>query len=244
MEENPSGAPCFPAGAADSKHKVVVILGATGAGKSRLAIDLAQHFPAEILNADSMQVYAGLDILTNKVPLAERKGVPHHLLGTINSNTSFTSKDFRDMAIPIIDSIISRKHLPIIVGGTNYYVQALVSSYLVDDVMEDGDEDLKTSQGQFSVCSNAGSANDLHKRCNDEVRNASNPFDQLKEIDPVAANRLHPNDGRKINRYLDIFKMTGILPSKLFLGEKSKGRSGVELILSDMTAAFCGWMPH
>lgn len=112
--------------------------------------------------------------------------------------------------------------MPVIVGGTNYYVQALVSSYLVDDVMEDGDEDLKTNQGKFSVSSNAGSANDLHKKCDDEVRNESNPFDQLKEIDPVAANRLHPNDGRKINRYLDIFKMTGILPSKLFLGEKSK----------------------
>ncbi|KAH9315288.1 hypothetical protein KI387_023915, partial [Taxus chinensis] len=179
------------------KEKVLVILGATGSGKSRLAIDLAHHFPAEILNADSMQVYQGLDVLTNKVPFHERKGVPHHLLGTINSNKEFTSKDFRDMAIPIIDSIISRNCLPIIVGGTNYYIQALVSSYLVDDVMEVGDEDLKRSKIPFNVCSFAGRGGNQNKRCTGIVCNESNPFDRLKEIDPVAANRLHPNDVRR-----------------------------------------------
>ncbi|GMP88591.1 hypothetical protein CsSME_00040519 [Camellia sinensis var. sinensis] len=84
------------------KHpKVVVIMGATGSGKSRLAIDLALHFPLEIINADSMQVYQGLDVLTNKVPLQDQKGVPHHLLGTISPNVEFTAKDFRDSVIPV-----------------------------------------------------------------------------------------------------------------------------------------------
>ncbi|XP_010260619.1 PREDICTED: tRNA dimethylallyltransferase 2 isoform X2 [Nelumbo nucifera] len=105
------------------KPKLVIVMGPTGSGKSRLSIDLASHFPIEIINADSMQVYEGLDVLTNKVSLHERKGVPHHLLGTISPNAEFTSKDFRDSAIPTIDGILSRNCLPVIVGGTNYYIQ-------------------------------------------------------------------------------------------------------------------------
>ncbi|CAH1441714.1 unnamed protein product [Lactuca virosa] len=114
----------------NSKPKVVVIMGATGSGKSRLAIDLASQFPIEIINADSMQVYEGLDVLTNKVPIHDQKGVPHHLLGTISPMVEFTAKDFRDSAISLINAITSRNHLPVIVGGTNYYIQALVSRFL------------------------------------------------------------------------------------------------------------------
>ncbi|KAL0460086.1 UNVERIFIED_CONTAM: tRNA dimethylallyltransferase 2 [Sesamum latifolium] len=121
----------------NSKPKIVVIMGATGSGKSKLAIDLASHFPIEIINADSMQVYRGLDVLTNKVPDHEQKGVPHHLLGTVSPNVEFTAKDFRDAAIPLIDEIWSRNCLPVIVGGTNYYIQALVSRFLLDDHAED-----------------------------------------------------------------------------------------------------------
>lgn len=177
------------------KHKVVVIMGATGSGKSRLAIDLAQHFHAEILNADCMQVYEGLDIVTNKVPVEERKGVIHHLLGTVSSKVNFTSSDFRDTAIPIIDSIISRKHLPIIVGGSNSYIQALVS--MVDDAMKNGDDDLKTSERPFVICSNAGSVNDLHKRCDNDVQNTSNQFDQVEDIDLITTNGIRPIDFSK-----------------------------------------------
>ncbi|ONI01083.1 hypothetical protein PRUPE_6G120800 [Prunus persica] len=85
----------------EEKPKVVVIMGPTGSGKSKLAIDLASYFPIEVINADSMQVYNGLDVLTNKVPLHEQKGVPHHLLGTVSPNVEFTAKDFRDFSIPI-----------------------------------------------------------------------------------------------------------------------------------------------
>uniref|UniRef100_A0A2P2K5Z1 Uncharacterized protein n=1 Tax=Rhizophora mucronata TaxID=61149 RepID=A0A2P2K5Z1_RHIMU len=107
----------------EAKPKVVVILGPTGSGKSKLAIDLAAHFPIEIINADSMQVYSGLDVLTNKVPLHDQRGVPHHLLGTVSPNVEFSAKDFRDSAIALVDEILSRNCLPVIVGGTNYYIQ-------------------------------------------------------------------------------------------------------------------------
>ncbi|KAL0436326.1 UNVERIFIED_CONTAM: tRNA dimethylallyltransferase 2 [Sesamum radiatum] len=101
-----------------------------------------------------LEVYRGLDVLTNKVPVHEQKGVPHHLLGTVSPNVEFTAKDFRDSAIPLIDEIWSRNCLPVIVGGTNYYIQiasvilqkyqfsgtfswALVSQFLLDDHAED-----------------------------------------------------------------------------------------------------------
>ncbi|KAL6976403.1 tRNA dimethylallyltransferase [Sarracenia purpurea var. burkii] len=193
-----------------AKPKVVVIMGATGSGKSRLAIDLASHFPIEIINADSMQVYQGLDVLTNKVPLPDQKGVPHRLLGTISPNVEFTAKDFRDSAIPLIDDILSRNCLPVIVGGTNYYIQALVSPLLLDDSVEDRDEnclsDLRGGKQQDS---------ELELRS----ENFSCSYDCLKDLDPVAANRIHPNDNRKINQYLSLYARSGLLPSKLLQGK-------------------------
>lgn len=114
-----------------NKEKVVVIMGATGTGKSKLAIDLATQFPpAEIINSDKMQVYQGLDITTNKVTKEECRGVPHHLLGTvINPNTNFSANDFCDHATLAIGSILGRDSLPIIAGGSNSYIDALVNHH-------------------------------------------------------------------------------------------------------------------
>lgn len=109
------------------KDKVVFVMGATGTGKSRLAIDLATRFQAEIINSDKIQAYKGLGIVTNKVTEEECRGVPHHLLGIIEPNADFTSTDFRNHASLAIESILSRKRLPIIAGGSNSYIEALVN---------------------------------------------------------------------------------------------------------------------
>ncbi|KAH6818857.1 isopentenyltransferase 3 [Perilla frutescens var. frutescens] len=108
------------------KEKVVVVMGATGAGKSRLSIDLATRFSAEIINSDKMQVYQGLDIATNKITDEERCGVPHHLLGVVDPESDFSAANFRAMASISLRSILSRRQLPIIVGGSNSFVEALV----------------------------------------------------------------------------------------------------------------------
>ncbi|KAK2358074.1 adenylate isopentenyltransferase 5, chloroplastic [Trifolium repens] len=114
----------------NNKEKVVVIMGATGTGKSKLAIDIATHFsPAEIINSDKIQVYKGLDITTNKVTDEECRGVHHHLLGTVDPNLSFTSNDFCEHATEKVDSIVARNGLPIIAGGSNSYIEALVNHY-------------------------------------------------------------------------------------------------------------------
>ncbi|CAI0560012.1 unnamed protein product [Linum tenue] len=108
------------------KEKVVFVVGPTGTGKSRLAIDLATRFPAEVVNCDKMQVYKGLDVATNKVTDAERRGVPHHLLGVVHDPlVDFAAADFSRRASRVAKSIIARGHLPIIVGGSNSFVEAL-----------------------------------------------------------------------------------------------------------------------
>ncbi|KAL2341239.1 hypothetical protein Fmac_009179 [Flemingia macrophylla] len=112
------------------KEKVVVIMGATGTGKTKLAIDVAKHFQAaEIVNSDKMQVYKGLDITTNKVTEEESFGVPHHLLGTVDPNINFTASDFCRHATLAIDNIVERERLPIIAGGSNSYLDALVNHH-------------------------------------------------------------------------------------------------------------------
>ncbi|KAL4384142.1 hypothetical protein GQ457_15G022530 [Hibiscus cannabinus] len=108
------------------KEKVVILMGATGTGKSRLSIDLATQFRGEVINSDKIQVHEGLDIVTNKITEDERCGVPHHLLGVINPNADFTATDFVDMASQATDSIVSRSQLPIIAGGSNSFIEALV----------------------------------------------------------------------------------------------------------------------
>ncbi|XP_061360647.1 adenylate isopentenyltransferase-like [Gastrolobium bilobum] len=111
------------------KDKVVVIMGATGTGKSRLSVDLATlFFPFfEIVNSDKMQVYNGLDITTNKIPIEERNGVPHHLLGKFDpKNGELTPLEFRRIAGEVVADITSRRKLPIVVGGSNSFIHALL----------------------------------------------------------------------------------------------------------------------
>ncbi|KAJ9700221.1 hypothetical protein PVL29_005847 [Vitis rotundifolia] len=118
------------------KEKVVFVIGATGTGKSKLSIDLATRFPAEIINSDKMQVYKGLHIVTNKVTEEECRGVPHHLLGIADPNTNFTAMDFCHHASLAIQSITARNRHPIIAGGSNSFIEALVNEALVTDVPE------------------------------------------------------------------------------------------------------------
>ncbi|KAJ0096068.1 hypothetical protein Patl1_14975 [Pistacia atlantica] len=110
------------------KDKIVVIMGATGTGKSRLSVDLAtRYFPSEIINSDKMQVYKGLDITTNKISLHERQNIPHHFLGEFDSHDGeLTPLEFRHLAHLTISDIVSRKRTPFIVGGSNSFIYSLL----------------------------------------------------------------------------------------------------------------------
>ncbi|CAK7326591.1 unnamed protein product [Dovyalis caffra] len=109
------------------KDKILLIMGATGCGKTRVSIDLATRFKSEIINSDKMQVYKGLDITTNKVPIQDRLGVPHHLLGEFDPDDGeLTPSEFRLAGGLAISGIVSRHKLPIVVGGSNSLIHALV----------------------------------------------------------------------------------------------------------------------
>ncbi|XP_017881076.1 tRNA dimethylallyltransferase-like [Ceratina calcarata] len=171
-----------------SRVPVLAILGSTGSGKSRLGIELARRFSGEIISADSMQVYKGLDIITAKVTKEEKAMVPHHMLDVVDPlNPSFTVVQFRDMAIPIIDDLLARRKMPIIVGGTNYYIESVLWKILIDKNEDEDDpvarsKRMKVEMDRFTTTSN------------EEL------FKQLTEVDPEMARRVHPNNRRKIIR--------------------------------------------
>ncbi|KAK7394149.1 hypothetical protein VNO78_14669 [Psophocarpus tetragonolobus] len=109
------------------KKKVVFIMGATGTGKTKLSINLGTKISSEIINSDKIQVYKGLDIITNKVPECERRGIPHHLLGIIDDpDYDFTVDEFCQNVLDALDLIIQNGHVPIIVGGSNNYLATLL----------------------------------------------------------------------------------------------------------------------
>ncbi|XP_069146891.1 adenylate isopentenyltransferase 5, chloroplastic-like [Solanum lycopersicum] len=109
-----------------NKKKVIFIMGATGMGKFRLSIDVATHFRGEIINSDKMQVYKGLEIVTNKITHAEKQGVRHYLLGEIEPDSDITAEDFCLQSVVYIEKIQKTQRVPIIVGGSNSYIEKLV----------------------------------------------------------------------------------------------------------------------
>ena len=127
---------------------IVVILGATGAGKSKLALELAAKYGGEIISADAMQMYKGLDIVTNKVIIStsthplesifpqvtpeELKLVPHHLINILDPLQTNTVVDFRNRALPVVERLLREGRIPFICGGTNYYIESLLWKILVD----------------------------------------------------------------------------------------------------------------
>ena len=120
--------------------KIIVVVGTTGVGKTKLGVDLAQHFSGEVINADVMQMYKGLQVATAKVTEEERQGVPHHLMSFLEPHETFSPHEFRKLADEKIQEISARGNLPIVVGGTMYYVQGLLWDHLIGHGGHNGNE--------------------------------------------------------------------------------------------------------
>ncbi|CAL5399659.1 unnamed protein product [Camellia sinensis] len=138
-------------------QKIVVIMGPTGSGKSRLSIDLAtRFFPSEIINSDKMQVYRGLDITTNKIPMHDRLSVPHHLLGHLDPSQrpDLSPSDFRSAAAATISAISFRRKLPLVVGGSNSFIYSLVANRFDpgSDVFRESHPDPVCSELRYDCC--------------------------------------------------------------------------------------------
>ncbi len=118
----------------EKKKKILIILGATATGKSDLAVTVAKKFNGEIISADSRQVYTGLNIGTGKITEKEMRGIPHHLLDIANPKSVFTVADWKKLAEEKINDIVKREKLPIICGGTGFYIQAIVDGTILPEV--------------------------------------------------------------------------------------------------------------
>lgn len=116
------------------KPKLVVILGPTASGKSALAVDLALRFNGEVISADSRQVYRGMDIGTGKITEEETRGIPHHLLSIASPHKQFSVTEYQRLGKAVLDAIIARNNLPIICGGTAFYIKALVDGMVLPEV--------------------------------------------------------------------------------------------------------------
>ena len=172
----------------------------------KLAVSLALRFNGEVINGDALQLYKGLPIITNKLSEFERRDVPHHLLGCIDlEQPSWTVRDYSQHAKTIVEDIRSRGKLPIIVGGTHYYVQSIVSP---KSIMANETGNLESSEGEKAKW---------------PILNASTEriLAELQKVDPEMAERWHPRDRRKIQRSLEIWLQTGRRPSEIYLEQKN-----------------------
>ncbi len=174
-----------------SKIPLLVITGPTASGKTALAVELAKAFDGEVVSADSMQLYEGMDIATAKPTLEEMQGIPHHLIGILKPQQPFSVADYAGIANQTIREIVSRQKLPILAGGTGLYIQAVVDGIRFSE--EDKEDGLRR---------------ELERRAKEE--GAEVLLRELAQVDPEYAEKLHPNNKIRVIRALEIYLKTGI----------------------------------
>lgn len=181
-----------------SKVKLVVILGPTATGKSRLAINLAKKIPAEIISGDSMLIYRGMDIGTAKPIKAEQENIVHHLIDILPPQADFSVTQFKDLAEKLIAEINSRGRIPILVGGTGLYIRSLIEDYQFVNVPENAELRMELEKFALEFGKEA-----LHKK--------------LAGLNSELAERLHPNDIRRVIRGIEV-----ALAGEVFSTNKSR----------------------
>lgn len=172
-----------------TKPKILVIVGPTASGKTGLSIELAKQFNGEVISADSRQVYRGMDIGSAKVTKEEMQGVPHHLLDVADPKETYNASDFKRDAQIAIEDILSRGKLPIICGGTFFYVDTLLGRVSLPEV--EPDEELRTEL---------------------EEKSATELLKILTELDPNRASTVEAENPRRLIRAIEVAKKLGYVP--------------------------------
>lgn len=172
------------------KRKLLIICGPTAVGKTKLGIECAKVFGGEIISADCMQVYKKLDIGTAKADKDEQSQAKHHLIDIVEPTKNYSVGDFKQDAIKIIDELYSQNKLPIVVGGTGFYIESLLFPY------------------SFGSCEQNLVVREKYNKLAQEKGNEY-VFNLLKQIDPKSCEKLHPNDIKRVIRALEIFETTG-----------------------------------
>lgn len=174
-----------------AKRPLIILAGPTAVGKTALSIRLAKETGAEIISADSMQVYRHMDIGSAKITKEEMAGVPHHLVDVLEPEEEFNVVRFQQMAKEAAEEIWAAGKIPLVVGGTGFYIQALL--YDIDFTENDGDETYRK---------------ELEARAADE-QGASELYEMLRRVDPKSAQEIHPRNIKRVIRALEFYHQTG-----------------------------------
>ena len=172
------------------KPRVLAVVGPTASGKTWLGVQLAKIYGGEVISADSMQIYKGMDIASAKPSEEEREGIPHHLMGILDMDVTFSAADYVRLAKEKIEEVLSRGKLPIIVGGTGLYVDSLLENVKFSEGGSD-----EAYRGELMAFAREQGAEALHAR--------------LVEADPEAAAAIHPNNIIRVVRALEVCHVTG-----------------------------------
>lgn len=189
-QENTPAVPAVP-----KKKKLVAIVGPTASGKTALAIKLAKKYNGEVVSADSMQIYKGMEIASAKPTEEEMQGIPHHLMGFLDPSETFSVSDFVRLATEVIEDILDRGKLPIVCGGAGLYIRSLLDN--VTFTAEEPDEALRKEL-----------------RARYEAEGGEALLTELASFDPETAAKLSPKDGKRIVRAIEIYRTTGITMSE------------------------------
>ena len=171
-------------------NKVLVICGATASGKTSLAVDCALKLNSEVISADSQIIYKGLDIGTAKPTLEEMRGIKHHMIDIVEPYESFSVGDYRERALPVLQNLLSSGKMPVICGGTGFYINSLLFDFAYGNA--GADEAVREKYNKF-----------LQENGKEAL------FEKLKAVDPESADKLHLNDTKRVIRALEIFEVSG-----------------------------------
>jgi len=172
------------------KQKVIVVAGPTASGKTACAVELCKMIGGEVVSADSMQIYRGMDVLTAMPTRQEMQDIPHHMLGIADPIEKYSAAKYRDQAKRVIEEIHARGKWPVLCGGTGLYINAVTRPM---EFSEKCDEALRREL--LAMAEEPGGRRKLH--------------DMLREIDPDAAQKLHENDVRRVTRAIEVYRLTG-----------------------------------
>jgi tRNA dimethylallyltransferase len=172
----------------DGLTPLLVIMGPTASGKSRLGLEVAERVDGEIVSADAFAVYRGMDIGTDKPTAEDRRRVRHHLVDVAEPGHRFSAGEFAEAAASAITDITDRGRTPVIVGGTHFYIRALIEGLFPARPRQPGDVSHLADQWE---------------------RDPGAAFQRLREVDPEAAKRIAPNDRQRVLRALEVFELTG-----------------------------------
>lgn len=179
----------------DKKEKLLVICGPTATGKTALSVALAKQFSGEVISADSMQIYKGLDIGTAKVTVQEMQSIPHHLIDIIEPNVSYSVANYVSCATDSIRDITGRNKLPILCGGTGLYISSLING--IDFTPAEVDLNIREKL-----------------KCDLDILGIQEMYARLQKVDPAYAITLHPNNTVRVLRALELYEQTGIKMSE------------------------------